>query len=1083
MNKHYAAALLAALAMATGAQAQSPEMKARAVETYGEVMEGSTGLSRKVVTYYNAESRIIGEATYGSDADMQTYKTYEYDTDGKLLRTWSQDYQYGDGGRTEWQASKDTVTYTYDAAGNIAGTYDQLLGYSMAYEYDAEGNMTRKAQVNTDYAGEFGPKGDTYELWTETYSDFAAPNCPRKIIGDGVYNQYRFSEDVTYDDKNRVTEKKRYNVLDELTQVERWTYEGDVPTLYEKSSVKTENGEQVETPKSKIVYTVLSESPLRIEAVTSTYSTYMDEPGEWTVNPVSTVTEYFTPEAASAPELAVAMDNEKLNTAVLTFSAATITGVDNVAYDVFRHGMKIARVDGSQAVDGQLTYTDEQVANGTYDYFVQSVDASAAEVGGGMNCSDVVSVEFDTELPAPTRVRAHSVAYAGGQCTVTVVWDEPEQADGLEVQGYNIYLEGARLPLNSTPGTSTTLPTVTPITGNSYELSLGEGDAETNLSEQVYVEAIYSIGFASSDVATITNKEYDMDKLALRTTETWGDLLGETPTDRISAKIVNYYNADNQVSATVNYGANVQTRVFEPQSYEGVIFDDEKRPVKVFKQQRGLYDGLNAAWGEANDTIWYKYDAAGNLIAEQSLHSTDSTVYTYDDQGRRTGYYRYVPDAYNEYEGDWYVMESLLYSDFNEAGLPQTITGDGAYSSYMISYKVTYDEQGNVVRREKYNYQGVLSEIETYTYDMGVPSSYELDKVKNVQGEGEDMTYDLTPSKKIIYTIVGQEPLRIRTDKYDYSYGEWGGNAYFNVDEYVELQSASAPKLTVESVEGELNTISLSFDATAIDGAEATVYDIFRHGIKVARVDGGLAEGGLVTYVDRNVENGNYDYFVQAVDPAAATDGQDAMNSYGYGMNVSNSVRVTLNTELPAPTNVRVTSYEYEGGVCYANITWDEPADKDTYMLQSYNVFEEGAKAPLNTKAEGMNTVEDPILTNSYRLSLGEGNEVSNLSVTFYVQAVYTIGKANGEMVTITNHEDITDGIDAASAGNCISISGATLTATEGATFDVYTIGGTAVAKGCKGSLTLDGKAGVYVVKVDNGGQVTTHKVVVRPGE
>ena len=103
--------------------------------------------------------------------------------------------------------------------------------------------------------------------------------------------------------------------------------------------------------------------------------------------------------------------------------------------------------------------------------------------------------------------------------------------------------------------------------------------------------------------------------------------------------------------------------------------------------------------------------------------------------------------------------------------------------------------------------------------------------------------------------------------------------------------------------------------------------------------------------------------------------------------------------------------------------------------------------------------------------------------LSFYVQAVYTIGKANGEMVTITNHEDITDGIDAASAGNCISISGATLTATEGATFDVYTIGGTAVAKGCKGSLTLDGKAGVYVVKVDNGGQVTTHKVVVRPGE
>ena len=46
MKKHYAAALLAAMAMATGAQAQSPDMKVRAVETYGTHM-GGEGLSKR----------------------------------------------------------------------------------------------------------------------------------------------------------------------------------------------------------------------------------------------------------------------------------------------------------------------------------------------------------------------------------------------------------------------------------------------------------------------------------------------------------------------------------------------------------------------------------------------------------------------------------------------------------------------------------------------------------------------------------------------------------------------------------------------------------------------------------------------------------------------------------------------------------------------------------------------------------------------------------------------------------------------------------------------------------------------------
>ena len=46
------------------------------------------------------------------------------------------------------------------------------------------------------------------------------------------------------------------------------------------------------------------------------------------------------------------------------FDATTIEGVQNVAYDIMRHGIKIARVTAEDAVDGMITYTDEYVKNG-----------------------------------------------------------------------------------------------------------------------------------------------------------------------------------------------------------------------------------------------------------------------------------------------------------------------------------------------------------------------------------------------------------------------------------------------------------------------------------------------------------------------------------------------------------------------------------------------------------------------------------------------------------------------------------------------------------------------------------------------
>lgn len=52
MIKHYAAALLAAITVGGTAFAQSPDMKLRCVEKWGDAMGDAKGISTKAVSYY-----------------------------------------------------------------------------------------------------------------------------------------------------------------------------------------------------------------------------------------------------------------------------------------------------------------------------------------------------------------------------------------------------------------------------------------------------------------------------------------------------------------------------------------------------------------------------------------------------------------------------------------------------------------------------------------------------------------------------------------------------------------------------------------------------------------------------------------------------------------------------------------------------------------------------------------------------------------------------------------------------------------------------------------------------------------------
>lgn len=1075
MIKHYAAALLAAITVGGTAFAQSPDMKLRCVEKWGDAMGNAKGISTKAVSYYNSDNQIVSETDYGADYVTGEYlpsrfTVYEYNDKKQLVKKYSQQYGLYDGEDLAFKASVDTVYYSYDDAGRLICEQGIQSKDSIVYEYDDQGNKVRYARYLPDFYGTVN-NGQPYIMQEERYSDFVAPNCPRKIVGDGRYDSYKVSYDIAYDADFNMISKKKFNSSDVPTESEYWTYDNGQLTNYIKykvSSVAGENDETTyeETPTTKTEYTVVGENPLRIKE--QGYS-YNKQNSSWGTNVYYYVSEYFKPDATSAPELSAEKVTDKLNAVKLTFNAVPLSGVQNVAYDIMRHGIKVARLTSADAKDGQITYTDENVKNGYYDYFVQTVDADADtsgeealnSYGFGMNSSNLIRVNFDTELPAVTNIHKAYVDYVDGQCFATLKWDEPANKDYYKFVKYNVFVKGMKIQDNQ--GDT--------LTTNSYRIAIGWGSEANNISKDIYVQAVYAIGKVNSDTVTIDNKAYSLDGYVARSVEKWGDVMGTAK--GISTKDVSYYNSDNLIISAANYGADYVTGEFVPSRFNIYVYNDKKQLVKMYSQQYGLYDGEDFAFKASNDTTFYSYDDAGRLVCEYNMQSKDSIIYEYDENGNKVRYARYRPDTYGTMNGGKpYIMQEESYSDFIALDCPTKVKGDGKYDNYKFTMDVVYDGRNNVISKKKYDVNGVPTQSEYWDYVDGLLSTYITYDINAEEGENGETVYEEMPNTKTVYTLESAEPMRIKNQAYTYNPydSNWGENAYYYVTEYYKPESETAPKLVAEKVADKINTVKLTFDATTIEGVQNVAYDIMRHGIKIARVTAEDAVDGMITYTDEYVKNGDYEYFVQPVDADADKSGEEPMNSYGYGMNVSDLVRANVYTELPAVTNVHGVDVSYEAGECFVTIEWDEPADKDKYMFVQYNVFVKGMKIQDN--------FENPITTNSYKMSIGWGDENTELSSDIYVQAVYAIGKANSDTVTISN-DIIPSAIDAVNAGPGFSYNNGILTVADGATMDVSSINGTVIAVGRKEPLDLTSNpAGVYLVKVTKNGVSSVYKVV-----
>lgn len=510
--------------------------KVKVVETWGDILGQDTGCTYKTFSYYNADNKLVRTAGYGKllnengDAvpdesatyQLERYTQYNYNELGQLTESWTEQYGVFDGEDLAYRESYDRINYTYDENGNLIHKDCVGEGCQYAYEYDAEGNLTREARLQLDAYDRDGDgdKTDYYDLWFITYSDFVNGK-PTKAVCDGQFSNYQYNAVYTYDDKGRKIEEIQTNYSDVNTNKYVWTYEGDILVKYEEfkwKSTKTtdEDGNQVEIYDWKgtkyTEYTQEEGNPDRIKRVDWTWDEWATTPG-WSTGSTYTVTENSEFDGVFAPELTIEMVADEINTAKLIITPPAVAQTQQVAFDIYRKGLVIGRVLSTDlaAYDnttGTYFFVDENIPNGTYDYWVQTVlFDEIGETEEGKNVAIVQKQSFNVELPAVTEFEVTKVThyddaiyvdpYTGDTSTysgnyATIEWKAPADAETMEKLGfvrYNVYQENMKAAdNNAADGQALTW----------------DFDFYENTSYNIYIQTVYKYGKSNSETKTLT---------------------------------------------------------------------------------------------------------------------------------------------------------------------------------------------------------------------------------------------------------------------------------------------------------------------------------------------------------------------------------------------------------------------------------------------------------------------------------------------------------------------------------------------------------------------------------------------------
>ena len=569
----------------------------------------------------------------------------------------------------------------------------------------------------------------------------------------------------------------------------------------------------------------------------------------------------------------------------------------------------------------------------------------------------------------------------------------------------------------------------------------------------------------STRILGLPTAEEDVDDTHLvRFYEVWGSAMGDVDPNMASKRKYMYYDANNNLVREALYGRSYDSSgsgasdSWSMMNYYKYDYDAENRLVSTHSEQWGQYSGEDFTFKATRDTVNYEYDGLGRLVKEIDIYAGTYTKYEYDDEGQLVYEGKMRPDYYSANGGEYIETEGKTYSNFIAYNKPQTVVGTGSYAQYNYYAEVIYDENLNEVRRNQYS-DATKETLQQYTVNTFRSDSLVETVTYSVRADGD------RPISRITYECVNGDPNVVRKQGWDYNSSDstFTRKLTSEVFYYADFGQTYAPTgLTAREVEGDINSYELSFNAPEIPSFGDVYYNLYRNGFLVRTIAQNSEEDGVTfdaatgrfTFVDPNLPNGRYDYFVQTVIKDEVGD------SIAY--NVSNPIYVTPETELPAATNLRVVKYGILNGSDLVTVAWDAPEYTDEHRFERYNVFitELGMRAAENNEEDGQPT--------EYTLTFRFPAE------HIYVQTQYYYGKVNSDTIyyVLNEHEpDYTDGIEAASAAESVVKVGETAITVDGvaSSMAVYTAGGAVVAS-AKNASSLDIASlqrGVYIAIVD----------------
>lgn len=1021
----------------------SAELQMTASYKLGDSMVAG-GVTAKQLNFYDDENRLIRGVNIATDYAGDSYTEgvyyYEYDENGLLKESWNYQYQPA---YERWDGPNDKMVYTYDEQGRLIKKEDPTRGFS--YKYDEQGRMTYENYYPINSQSGVTLISEVY------YTSFDENGNPLTCESDGMYKDYRFNGTFEYDEQGR---RIAYNTFDILSNAKKtkisYTYdELGVCTEelhYKAGSSKPDTvvaGSEADTLRYNKRITREAKGNGWYHRQDWTYSPMTNtKPYQyfWTKNPTSYNELYVDVKGEYAP-LNLVVENistkERPQTVKLTFDVPTTLPCD-ASYAIWRSGMLVGT---ATAVDGKVEYIDEGMTVGTYDYIVQTYDATNDVY---YNTSDIVSVDVTLPLTPASNVRVvggYWGKYSDAQTPehdsfiIKLAWDVED--NDLPILGYRVWVYPWAYPMKE-------------IEGDVKSCELPMTDAEC---ADIRVDVVYEHGIKNGEYTPLfwsTAADFEgepLPKYYLTYEKNYGDHMGGA-----GASGINYYiyDSNNNLSRRIDYG--YQTDGSTTPLYHYFYEYNEKGQIisEYYRQMNAMGE-----WGKNKMPYVYSYDNMGRLVSKEDTLSNRIYEYTYDlvgrlstmtDKGKSWG-----QDTYDKLYSTTYYKE---YDDKGNATYVEFVHAMYASSSYNTTYQ--YDEQGRVILAESIYPDEVPYEKFEYTYDKyGVQTS--MTKYVTERDANYQVTGNFVLSNRTIREAQGNAVYKRYNENYNTDTKEWTNNGRYTMETYSPLNGSLAPKnlvVTDISTPQQPNTIEVECNFPNVKLANAQ-YIIWRGWIPVDTVTATAAQG-IIRYKDVNVQNGTYEYFVQTYDAAS-----------GQSFNATAPAVFTLEVELSPVTEIRYigqTEGIYKDAdvgdlpAYWVHFEWDAP--ETTLEVLGYNVYQDGYKIPVSTTTNCNDSVW------VYRDS-EENIADQQLSTKVSVGVIYGFGESEWTDATF---EIVVNALEKVTLSGSAYVAGKTLYVEPKSQVTIYSVGGSVVA-------TYNDLTAIDLANMPNGVYVAVVKV------